>query len=258
MFNEIYYILSVAGVFAVLDAMAPPKSKIQIADFVFGLHEVSASQFEKSLVSIWVSIFFQDTKIKWSKVFLLSIFTTLVVVSVGNFFSKGFLYRVLENPPFLVFLILGSVPLMIVNLYISRAIYFGPTHHIHPIIQLSLDLLFCAISFLAVYLSFVLLSPYSRGLAYSLGGLEIRDITDASSISLFMSFISSMIFLLMRIIIVSTCFAIRSFVLITRANFEIATWTNAYSNPLTYLAILFLLCMNILRWIGVFISTSLF
>lgn len=250
MLEEFYFVLSVAGAFAVLDALAPNKSKEKIADFVFGLHGVTVMDFEKSLVEIWVGLFFDESGFKWLRVVILCFSIVLIFLASAYSISGPTTGRWVNSPIFLGVLIGTSIPAQVLNLFVSRSIYLGLGRNLNPIFQFILDFVFSVGSTFMLGWGLFSLAPKIGGMAYVFGRAAVGGADEFMSLMLLMSLFSATIFLLMRGTIVIASLTTRALVTFTRINFEVAVWSNAYQNPLTYLALVFAGLTRIGFWIG--------
>ncbi|WP_299031367.1 hypothetical protein [uncultured Sulfitobacter sp.] len=219
------------GIFGVFDAIVDKKAKANLAEFVFGFHDKSVKDFENNVISSLLSVFVKNDKLKWKRIFLLSLAYSFL--SVGGL--GVFAYQSVEsgdNPSlwvvglfgliFLLVVAIISFPLDIYSIYVTKRLFWNKNNSIFGnIIKIVFD----------VALS---LMPILIGVA----SMFFSDGFSFIYMAALFQFPSVLSITIIQIITLIFGIIARSTIRLTKLNQYTVLYTNLHESPFTFLGIL--------------------
>ena len=242
--------------FSVIDIVLPKHYREKVAEYVFGFHNASFSSFELGLLQGYISAFFRNGEIRFTRLLIWSFGTSAIAClfihsfyfqtfldlarNEGNWFAALIYANAVEffRSSWGIFLVLGALSLTFFNdllsLKITYRIFFGRSYP--PSILALPFLLDLVASNLLVIAAFVVLPDLASGFFHSLGS----EITFEGFVlvGLLMSMAISAVFhslLLLFLLVFGTL--LRAFLMITKLNRPLVLVSDLHKYPCTFIGL---------------------
>lgn len=252
MSDDLILIATVAGIFSVMDSLTTPAARTRMSEYIFGVHGLTARQFEDSLMSLWLSLFMRGAKVSWLRASLLSVFITLVIVLISYAIGgraavvgDGNLAEVLAV---FFWMSLCGAPIEYLNLRISKYIYITRGAGWPIWAKLGADLaLSLGITGLSLTAIFVLINSFPSWM-FELWKVN-KMLWTAYVTALVAPLFSVAAFLGLRAVVLAAGGLVRAVLLVSNINLHAAMMSNAANVPLTYLALLLMGLFTAAKWL---------